>query len=268
MYEILECSLADLPRLYRYHQQELYNVRFSLKGFDYPWLLTCRAWKAGEKVLDVGAAYSPMPHHLQKTFGCEMWAADDFGLESDESFWERAGSPREYIESHPEIKFVLERLGDPQKSSLPQGYFDVIYSLSVLEHIPGSVLPAVWKHMDALLKPGGELIHAVDMHFPSNGGLKKILVAMLFDMLYPLLPSRLAASKSQGTPKAFARLAFRTLGLRPRFGRDLSVLNMVLNPEVLAESYHYGLKRMEKDGIKNFRYQRLGSLLIHLKKVA
>jgi hypothetical protein len=43
---------------------------------------------------------------------------------------------------------------------------------------------------------------------------------------------------------------------------------MVLNPEVLAESYHYGLKRMEKDGIKNFRYQRLGSLLIHLKKVA
>ena len=52
MYDILECTLADLPRLYRYHQQELFNVRFSLKGFDYPWLLTSHDWKAWEKVLD------------------------------------------------------------------------------------------------------------------------------------------------------------------------------------------------------------------------
>ncbi|MBM3152683.1 MAG: class I SAM-dependent methyltransferase [Chloroflexi bacterium] len=268
MYQVIELSLADLPRLYRYHQQELYNVRFSLKGFDYPWLLTAREWKRGERVLDVGAAYSTLPVYFHQNFGCEMWAADDFGMTSQEQFWERSGSPREFIESQPDVKYVLERLGDPANSSLPEGTFDVIYSLSVLEHIPGASLPAVWRHMDRLLKPGGELLHAVDIHFPSNGGLGKTLVAMAFDLIYPLLPSPLAAAKSQGTPKAFARLAFRNLGLRYRFGSDLSVLNLALNPEVLAESYHYGLKRMEKDGWKDFRYQRLGSLLIHLKKAA
>lgn len=56
MYRLIEASLADLTRLYPYKQQELFRADFSLKGFEYPWILSSRDWQPGEKVLDVGAA--------------------------------------------------------------------------------------------------------------------------------------------------------------------------------------------------------------------
>jgi hypothetical protein len=266
MYEILEISLGDTNRLYRYKLDDVYGAKFSLKGFDYPWLLTSRQWTGAEKVLDVGAAYSPLPVHIQQMFGCEVWVADDFGTTTDESFWTRNKSASEYVASHPEIKFVLERLGNSATSSLPAGYFDIIYSLSVLEHIPQKYTEAAWRHMDLLLRPGGEMLHAVDLSFPSNRGVWKVLGAVLFDTLYPLLPHNLRVDRCKATPAAYIRLALRTLGIRPSIPRSLSVLNMVLNPEVLSEEYSYGLNRMLKDGMKDYHYQRAGTLLLHLRK--
>jgi hypothetical protein len=43
---------------------------------------------------------------------------------------------------------------------------------------------------------------------------------------------------------------------------------MALNPDILAEDYKHGLHCIQKDGIVDFRYQRKGSLLIHLRKLA
>ena len=84
MYEILEVCLADTNRLYQFKQQGIFGVDFNLKGFEYPWLLSSRSWQKGERVLDVGAAYSLLPIHIQQTYGCETWIVDDFGLESNE----------------------------------------------------------------------------------------------------------------------------------------------------------------------------------------
>lgn len=267
MYQILEASLADLSRLYQFMLADLFKANFSLKGFDYPWLLTIRRWQAGEKVLDVGAAYSPLPIHIQRTYGCEVWVADDFGLESGEAFWTRSHSPHEHIAQHPEVKYVLERLGNPQKSSLPSGYFDVIYSLSALEHVPTELAPAVWRHMDSLLKPGGEMLHAIDLSFPSNGGVKKLLLAALFDALYPLAPQGIRQKRSMSTPRAYVRMACQALGIPSPSGKDLSVWRMCLDPDILSENPDFGLHRIRKDKMTDYRYQRAASLLLRLKKV-
>ena len=100
-YQITEISLADLDRLYRYHLDDIFGAAFGIKGFDYPWLLTSYDWHTNIKVLDVGPAYSPMPLHLQKKYGCEVWAVDDFGITVDDEFWKRGNSPREFICSAP-----------------------------------------------------------------------------------------------------------------------------------------------------------------------
>jgi SAM-dependent methyltransferase len=267
MYEIIEISLASVRRLYAYHVNNTYGADFSIKGFDRPWLISSRTWQKGERVLDVGAAYSNIPLYLQQTFGCEMWVADDFGLKSNETFWSRGRSPHEYIASHPEIKFILERLGD-SNSSLPEDYFDVIYSLSALEHVPGDLTPTVWSHLNRLLKPGGELIHAIDMPFPSNFGMSGFLKAVSFEFLYPLLSDRMHKRYYRVTPLSYLRLVFPVLQLKQLRSSDLSLLNMAFNPDVLTESYAHGLNRIRKDGEKAFRYQREGSLLLHLKKVS
>lgn len=266
MYELIEVSFADLTRLYGYIRQGIFKADFSVKGFGYAWVVNARNWDKHERVLDVGAGYSPLPIHIQQTYGCEVWAADDFGISVDDSFWARNTSAHEHIAAHPEVRYLLERLGDPVTSSLPYNYFDAIYSVSTLEHVPGEVMAGVWKHMDALLKPGGEMLHAIDVHFPSNVGLKKVVMALLFDAFYPFIPQRLRLKHCLATPKNYARLVMSELGLRPPDGLDLNVLDFILNPDVLTESYHYGLHRMEKDHVQDYRYQRTGSLLIRLKK--
>ena len=266
MYEVLEVSLGNMTRLYDYVQRNLYRAKFGLKGFDNPWVIESHPWKQNETVLDVGAAYSDFPSYLHDSFGSEVWAVDDFGQSVDDPFWERSSSPQQFIDTHPGVKYVVERLGVPQTSSLPAGYFDVIYSISVLEHVSQKITPAVWKHMDTLLKPGGVLMHAVDVFFPSNGGLKKILGGWVLDSLYILLPERLRIRYCFATPQAYVRLAFQALGIPAKGLNKLNVWNTVLNPDILTEDYHHGLNRIVKDKMRGYRYQRTGTLLIKLRK--
>jgi SAM-dependent methyltransferase len=267
MYQVLEVSLADLPRLYHYKLNDGYKANFSLKGFDYPWLFGSRDWKKGERVLDVGPAYSSFPAEIHKSYGCEMWAVDDFGTLSNDPFWLRGQSPQQHIAEHPEIKYILERVGDPAHSSLPSGYFDVIYSISTLEHVPPAAMPAVWRHLDSLLKPGGEMLHAIDVSFPSNHGVKRFLAYLLADAIWPVLPFSLQVRSCQHSPRGHARLAFKTLGIRHPLGKELNLLNMALNPDILTENYESGLNRILKDKIADYRYHRVGSLLLRLKKL-
>jgi hypothetical protein len=267
-YQLLEASLADLDRLYQFKQEDLFNTDFSLKGFDYPWIVKSHLWKPGEKVLDVGAAYSPLPIHLQNTYGCEMWVADDFGMNSNDPFWTRNASPQEHIARNPNVKFVFERLGDPATSSLPAGYFDVVYSASVLEHVPAQSIRKVWRHLDLLLKPGGEMLHAIDIPFPSNGGVKKILFAMGFDTFHFAFSKEFKARHFLSTPMTCARLAFSELDIQAGLGNALSALNMALNPVILTESAASGLRRITHDKMTSFHYSRVGSLMLRFKKVA
>ncbi|MBN2386543.1 MAG: class I SAM-dependent methyltransferase [Anaerolineales bacterium] len=266
MYDVLEISLGNLSRLYQYKQKEFFGADLNIKGFDYPWLLASRQWKSGERVLDVGAGYSLLPMHLQETYGCEVWVADDYGLQSGQPFWQRGQSPEEHVGAHPSVKFVLERLGDPSSSSLPTGYFDVIYSLSALEHVRVTMVPDVWRHMDLLLKPGGEMLHAIDIPFPSNQGWRKVLAGEFYDRFFPLFPQSFHLPHYMATPKAHARLVARLLGISEIDIKGLSVTDMVFNPDVLTEGYEIGLNRILKDGLTDFQYRRAGTLLFHLKK--
>jgi hypothetical protein len=267
-YQVVEVSFADLDRLYRYHLDGIYGANFGIKGFDYPWLLTSRDWKKEDKVLDVGSAYSRIPTYIQKTYGCEVWAVDDFGINEGDEFWKRGMSPQEHIQQHPEVKYILERLGDPAKSSLPPASFDVVYSLSVLEHVPPQIMPAIWRHMDALLKPGGEMLHAVDMIFPSNGGLRKVLLGLLFDWFHFFIPAGFKQVHVQATPLNYLRQVAGILEFDLGSTKNLDVLTMSLSPNTLVESYQFGLNRIIKDNIKDYRFERFGSLMIRLRKLS
>jgi hypothetical protein len=197
-----------------------------------------------------------------------VWAADDFGRSVDDPFWLRGGSPAEHIQQHPEVKYVLERLGDPAQSSLPQGYFDVVYSLSTLEHVPSRLMSAVWRHMDALLKPGGEMLHGIDFLFPSNEGLRKLLTRQLFDWLHALVPGPYRQMHVYATPLNYLRQAAKTVGFKLEGTRGLDPITMSLAPNVLVENYQYMLNRIRKDKIQDFHFQRFGSLMIRLVKLS
>ncbi len=267
MFELIEISLADTRRFYQYKQDCPLELSFGLKGFDYGWLLASHAWQGDEKVLDVGGAYSELPLFIQSQHGCETWVADDFGLNVNDPFWSRNKSPQAYIDQHPQVKYILERVGDPTHSSLPQEYYDVVYSVSALEHVPAQLTPAVWQHLALLVKPGGELIHSIDFPFASNGGLSKMVKATLFDTFSGLIPPSYQQLHYMATPMTYARLVFRTLDIHPPLNNSLNVWHMSLDPEIMTEGFEYGYNRIIKDHVKDYHHQRTASLLIHLHKI-
>jgi hypothetical protein len=120
MYEVLEVSLGNLSRLYQYKQKDRHGADYNIKGFDYPWLLTSREWKHGERVLDIGAAYSLLPIHIQEMYGCEVWVADDFGINSNDPFWQRGKSPQEHIATHRQVR---SQTAGRFRGILPSGQF-------------------------------------------------------------------------------------------------------------------------------------------------
>ena len=268
MYEVIEISMADTARLFEFLQGGLFGSSFDLKGVDYPWILKAREWRKGERVLDVGAGFSPLPIEIARRYGCEVWAVDDFGAGAADEFWERGKDPVAYAEAHPEVHYVLERLGDERASSLPAESFDCIYSASTLEHVPPEDSGAVWRHMDRLLKPGGEMVHAIDIAFPTSRGLPHVLLAALFDRFFFLAPKRLRRRFLFETPQNYVRFVAHWLNASTRAHlKRLNILNMVINPEIVLESPQHTYNRIIKDGKAGMRHFRVGTLLIHLRKV-
>lgn len=269
MVKVKEISLADTRRIFSYKLNSPYEISLGIKGFDYGWILNAREWRSEDKVLDVGAAYSDFPNFLHRQFGCETWVADDFGMQVADEFWKRDKSPHEFIAEHPETQYVLERVGDPDTSSLPPAYFDVVYSASALEHVPSEITPEVWRHMYSLVKPGGELIHALDVLFPSNGGLPKMLQAYFFDLFPWVFSKEMKRNHYLATPSNYCRIVLETLGGAETYSLDkLDIWNMCLNPEIVVEPLSHGWNRIIKDKMDDYHHQRFGSLLMHLEKPA
>ena len=268
MYEVLEASLANTSRLFTYLREQVFGSDFNLKGFDYPWILTTRTWRKGERVLDVGAGYSELPRRIATAYECEVWAADDFGRNEETEFWERGRNPEELIANSPDVKYVLERLGDSNASRLPKNYFDCIYSASALEHVPTELAQQVWSHMDQLLKPGGEMLHALDIALPTSRGFGHVILAYLFDRLSILSPRSIKNRYLYETPNNYLRLVKDSVGFANQTERsELSVLKMVIDPEILTDPPANTYNRITRDGITGMRHFRVASLLLHLRKL-
>ena len=235
-YRVVEIVLPDAARLVDWKQSGIIGAGFGLKGFDYPWIATARDWKPDEAILDVGAGYSTLPSHLATDYGCEVWAVDDFGLSSDEPFWRRGQDPQEFIRSKPNVNYVLERLGEPDVSTLQSGYFDCIYSASTLEHIPNQLIRPVWRHMDRLLKPGGEMLHAIDIKLPTHRGLLSLGKALVLDLFGPLVPAGYRDANAYYTPKSYLRHISSEIELKySASSSNIGIINMVLSPRIVLE---------------------------------
>ena len=266
-YSVVEIALADTRRLLGYKMAATPDIHLNIKGFDCATIINSIPWTQGLKVLDVGAGYSWLPTYLAKEKGCEVWSVDDFGASESDPFWTRSRDPREHIRAHPEVRYVLGRLGVDSLPDLPPAYFDCIYSASVLEHVPPSQFDQVWTHMDSLLRPGGVMLHAIDIAFPTSRGLPHVILALLFDALYPILPPQARQRFLFETPLSCARASLRALGGRSRLAANsLNVVKMVVDPEIATEPLEFTLNRLLKDGDDRIRHFRVGSLLMHLAK--
>uniref|UniRef100_I2Q7M3 Methylase involved in ubiquinone/menaquinone biosynthesis n=1 Tax=Desulfovibrio sp. U5L TaxID=596152 RepID=I2Q7M3_9BACT len=106
----------------------------------------------GSRILEVGGGHSRVLPLYQHTHEC--WNIDKF---------EGAGNGATDIPV-VDYRLVLDYLGN-SNPELPDDYFDLVFSISALEHVPEeeTVHANILKDIQRVLKPGGASLHLLDI---------------------------------------------------------------------------------------------------------
>jgi len=106
------------------------------------------------KILEVGAGFNL---YFDRRLGAEYeyWMIDEAGFYEADVF---AAAQKRRLHT----RFVNGLLGEFSKD-LSNEYFDVVFSVSVLEHLPLNRIDPACQDMFRLLKHGGYVVHSVDL---------------------------------------------------------------------------------------------------------
>ena len=116
------------------------------------------------RILDVGGGYSTIGKLIVEDFGAEYWIIDDFGVESSEPIWSRYGSREELRKSNPDINYIFGRMCKDVSSILEDDFFDIVLSISTLEHIPPQNRSQIFEDMVRVTnKTAGLMISTIDV---------------------------------------------------------------------------------------------------------
>ncbi len=125
----------------------------------------------GSRILEIGGGASRILAHFKADFEC--WNLDKLeGL---------GNGPRE-INSNG-YRLVKDYIGNFNQE-LPNNYFDFIFSISALEHVPDNdpaLLQKILDDMDRVLKTGGYSLHCFDLLIQESSVWTNKLLPFLFD---------------------------------------------------------------------------------------
>lgn len=124
----------------------------NLKAIQDAWILAELEGMEGLTICEVGGGDSRVLRRLAPTHACVN--ADRF---------EGAGQGPTDLPEIPGVRFVRTFMGDFDPA-LADASFDVLFSISVIEHVPDEDLAPAFADMARLLKPGGRLLHAIDLY--------------------------------------------------------------------------------------------------------
>lgn len=190
MLVLTHATLASVEELFKYKQAgfELESFpgyspdEWGIKAHNRPWVDEVGRFAEGQRVIEVGGAYSSLPYHLSRKYNLDAWVADDFGMSSGEATWSRWGDPENLAKRFHPVRYVFARFGK-YSNLFPDSYFDRIITVSTLEHVPTDERLDVVRDMHRCLKPGGLEIHTIDIRIPS---LRRTMVGALMDKVLPV----------------------------------------------------------------------------------
>lgn len=136
------------------------NIRcdFPIRRWEYAWAVLTAELKPGMVVLDAGAGTSDLPRYLQEVCGCDVHVADLFGEGVRAAGWGNEQSER----AIPGITYTA---ADLRVLPYPNGYFDRVLCISVLEHLStpdGQQQLNTLHELVRVVKDGGLLLVCAD----------------------------------------------------------------------------------------------------------
>lgn len=169
---------ANLPEEYQKWNEEwkapyrgLFNGFINSVGrmYEYPWAYHAVPVEKGMKVLDYGGARAGFQFVLAKN-GLEVHNLDPVAT-ADLNKLPWLGYLIQTYNLPKKIKKLNKRFGTDVKlhhcrvdeAALKDNYFDIIYSISSLEHFSDGDLEAAARNIPRILRPGGSLVVTIDL---------------------------------------------------------------------------------------------------------
>ena len=130
--------------------------RIDLKGIQDAYIASRLDDVRGARILEIGGGNSRVLSVLSEPpRGNECWNAERFeGV---------GGGPLANENDASRIKLASCFVGE-FSSELPDGYFDYVISVSVVEHVATADLEAFFADSARVLRPGGQILHAIDVY--------------------------------------------------------------------------------------------------------
>ncbi len=125
---------------------------YGLKDIQDAFVLSRLGKIKGAAILEIGGGSSRVLPFL--SLHNECWLIDKF---------EGRGRGPQRVPRVRNVRIVQAYMGD-FSPELPESYFDFIFSISVVEHVPLASVDAFFKDCARVLKPGGRMIHAIDTY--------------------------------------------------------------------------------------------------------
>jgi len=143
---------------------ELSFINGDLKDVQRPWVAhtILHNIPVGAKCLEIGGGDPHVADFLTKK-GYRVTVIDPYDG--------RHGGPSdmsEFVVGYPDITFIRGEFPSGTQHIKDES-FDCVYSVSVLEHVPGQVASTFHREIKRLLKTGGFNIHAIDHVTMGNG---------------------------------------------------------------------------------------------------
>jgi 2-polyprenyl-3-methyl-5-hydroxy-6-metoxy-1,4-benzoquinol methylase len=151
-----------------YSDEALQKLRgpFSIQGnsttrrYEYPWAYYAADLSSPKKVVEIGGGLSGFQFVLSRE-GHEVVNVDP-GMDASGFDWHSDERSIRKLNSWFNTNVTLKSttIG---KANLPENYYDLFFSISVLEHVPEAGLREILEHAYRCLKPGGRFIISVDL---------------------------------------------------------------------------------------------------------
>src|SRR4051794_23281077 len=153
-----EISFATVREFHQFAEKypDVTKLNEDLKSFQRPWCVDrlLRHLPHGGRVLEIGADKCDLVPFLRSK-GFDVWVIDVY-----DKFGGGTGTYDTICQKFPDLKITRGFIHEDR--SLPDGFFDAVYSCSVIEHIPLEFSEPTARQIERILKPGGASIHAID----------------------------------------------------------------------------------------------------------
>jgi hypothetical protein len=180
----------------------------TLKEYGYMKLFKLIEDRMPKRILEYGHGFSSILFEYCKNRDIEIWGVDDhmdlaYFPPKDE--W-RARHANELVNQYTDSKFILGQIGTnlSTRQELPQEYFDLVCSVSVLEEIgDGNIITTIASHARELLTPEGVFANTHDIRYEDHlraQFYRNCLIEAGFDTKAPTAEERIFDEMSQYVP--------------------------------------------------------------------